>query len=121
MADSMLGFSKSHSSGNWIRLRTLLLLRWWAIGGQISALIIAQRLYNLNLEIGLCYLVVGVSVISNLIASFVYPTNKRLSERETLLVVLFDLLQLGATDHFPISLASSHCRPALAASRRQVA
>lgn len=95
MADHTLGFTRSRSSGNWIRLRTLVLLRWWAIAGQISALVVAQRLYNLNLEIGFCYLVVGVSVISNLFAWFVFPKNKRLSERETLLVVLFDMLQLG--------------------------
>src|SRR6056297_2232115 len=95
MSDISPSAFKSRSRGNWIRLRTLILLRWWAIAGQVSALIVAQRLYNLNLEIGLCYLVVGVAVISNLVASFVYPENKRLSETETLLVVLFDMLQLG--------------------------
>ncbi|SLN40332.1 Sensor histidine kinase RegB [Roseovarius albus] len=79
----------------WIRLRTLVLLRWWAIIGQVSALIIAQRLYDLNVETGLCYAVIGVSIISNLVAAFIYPENKRLSESETFFVVLFDLLQLG--------------------------
>jgi two-component system sensor histidine kinase RegB len=95
MSDSSMDIFKSPSRGNWIRLRTLILLRWWAIIGQVSALIVAQRLYSLNLEIGLCYLAVGVAVISNLVASFIYPENKRLSESETLLVVLFDMLQLG--------------------------
>ncbi|SHL54298.1 two-component system, sensor histidine kinase RegB [Roseovarius litoreus] len=95
MSDISPSAFKSRSRGNWIRLRTLILLRWWAIAGQVTALIVAQQLYNLNLEIGLCYLVVGVAVISNLVASFVYPENKRLSETETLLVVLFDMLQLG--------------------------
>src|SRR6056297_3769402 len=95
MSDSSMELFKSPSRGSWIRLRTLILLRWWAIIGQVTALIVAQRLYNLNLEIGLCYLAVGVAVISNLVASFIYPENKRLSETETLLVVLFDMLQLG--------------------------
>ena len=81
---------------NWIRLRTLVLLRWWAIFGQISALIISQRIYDLTLDIGLCYLVIGVSVISNLFAAFLFPESKRLSEKQTLLVVLYDMLQLGA-------------------------
>jgi two-component system sensor histidine kinase RegB len=80
---------------NWVPLRTIILLRWWAIVGQVSALIVAQRLYNLDLELGLCYLAVGASVISNLIASFVFPENKRLQEPETFMVVLFDMLQLG--------------------------
>jgi two-component system sensor histidine kinase RegB len=95
MSDSAIDMFKTPSRGNWIRLRTLILLRWWAIIGQVTALVVAQRLYNLNLEIGLCYLTVGVAVISNLVASFIYPENKRLSETETLLVVLFDMLQLG--------------------------
>lgn len=81
--------------GNWIRLRTLILLRWWAIIGQISALMIARRMYDLNLDVGLCYLVIGVSVVTNLVANFIYPENKRLTERETLSIVFFDLFQLG--------------------------
>lgn len=90
---------KSRHSGNWIRLRTLVLLRWWAIAGQLSALLIAQRLYALDLETGLCFLVIGVSVLSNLVAFFVYPENKRLRETETMLFVLFDMLQLGLMLH----------------------
>ena len=86
---------RSSVSGGWIRLRTLVLLRWWAIAGQVAALEIAQRLYHLNLEAGLCYLVIGAAVISNLVATFIFPENRRLSEIETLFVVLFDMLQLG--------------------------
>ncbi|WP_322867409.1 sensor histidine kinase RegB [Aquicoccus sp. G2-2] len=82
--------------GNWIRLRTFIWLRWAAIFGQISALLVAQVYFRLHLEVGLFYLVVGLSVIANLVAMFVFPENKRLSERENLLMVLFDLLQLSA-------------------------
>lgn len=99
MTDITPGPLKSRHSGHWIRLRTLVLLRWWAIAGQVSALIIAERFYGLNLETGLCYLVIGVSVLSNLIAFFVYPENKRLRETETMLFVLFDMLQLGLMLH----------------------
>jgi len=95
MVDHTAAPFKSRQSGSWIRLRTLVLLRWWAIIGQASALIIAERFYDLNLEIGLCFLVIGVSIVSNLVAAFVFAENKRLSEQDTLLVVLFDMLQLG--------------------------
>ncbi|MBC7133084.1 MAG: ActS/PrrB/RegB family redox-sensitive histidine kinase [Roseovarius sp.] len=78
-----------------IRLRTLILLRWWAIVGQASALLVAERVYHLDLEMGLCFLVIGVSVASNLVAGFVFSETKRLSEPDTLLVVLFDMLQLA--------------------------
>lgn len=95
MTDSSHGMLKSRQHHNWIRLRTLVLLRWWAIFGQVAALIIAQKMYNLTLDIGLLYLVIGVSVITNLVAVFIYPKTKRLSESETLLIVLYDMLQLG--------------------------
>ncbi len=81
--------------GAWIRLRTLILLRWWAIVGQISALIVAERALGIEVETGLCYLVIGASIVSNLVASLVFPATKRLNETENLAVVLFDLLQLG--------------------------
>ena len=95
MTDHSSGLFKLRNRGNWIRLRTLVLLRWWAIIGQASALIIADRVYHLDLEMGLCFLVIGVSVASNLVAAFVFAENKRLSEQDTFLVVLFDMLQLG--------------------------
>ena len=95
MTDSNAPLFSEQNRSNWIRLRTLILLRWVAIAGQLAALTVAQRLYHLQLELGLCYMVVGVSVIGNLIAIFVFPENKRLSESENFLMVLFDLLQLS--------------------------
>lgn len=80
---------------NWVRLRSMILLRWFAIAGQLTAITVAQHLYGLQLELGLCYLAIGASVISNLVAIFVFPENKRLSETQNMLMVLFDLLQLA--------------------------
>ena len=80
---------------NWIRLRTMIVLRWVAIAGQLTAITVADRIFGLQLELGLCYLAIGVSIIGNLVAILVFPENKRLSEYENLSMVLFDLLQLG--------------------------
>ncbi|WP_147109854.1 sensor histidine kinase RegB [Tateyamaria sp. syn59] len=95
MAQPDFGLLTGQQRSNWIRLRTMILLRWVAIVGQLVALTVAQRLYGLQLELGLCYLAVGVSVIGNLIAIFVFPENKRLNEGENMMMVLFDVLQLG--------------------------
>lgn len=95
MAQPDIGPLTGKQRSNWIRLRTMILLRWVAIVGQLIALTVAQRMYGLQLEVGLCYLAVGVSVIGNLIAIFIFPENKRLTEFENLLMVLFDLLQLA--------------------------
>ncbi len=94
MSSSEIGLMGEHNRSNWIRLRTIILLRWFAIVGQLAALTVAQWMFNLQLELGLCYLAVGVSVIGNMVAIFVFPENKRLSESENLLMVMFDLLQL---------------------------
>ena len=74
----------------------MIVLRWVAITGQLVAITVAQLIYGLQLELGLCYLAVGASIIANLVATFVFPENKRLSERENALLVFFDLVQLGA-------------------------
>jgi two-component system, sensor histidine kinase RegB len=95
MAESNSELISRLQRNNWIRLRTLILLRWIAILGQITAITVAQRVYNLQLELGLCYLAIGISVIGNLIAISVFPESKRLSEFENFLMVLFDLLQLA--------------------------
>ncbi|MEM9854648.1 MAG: sensor histidine kinase, partial [Pseudomonadota bacterium] len=76
---------------NWIRLRTLVFLRWVAVVGQLLALTIAQRLYELQLEMSLCYLAIGIAVVANLFSVWLYPENKRLTETETFLFLLFDL------------------------------
>ncbi|GGB92211.1 sensor histidine kinase RegB [Marivita lacus] len=94
MTQSEFGIFQERQRGSFIRLRTMIWLRWCAIVGQLAAITLAQKMYNLQLELGLCYLAVGVSIVGNLIAIFVFPENKRLNEAENFLMVLFDLLQL---------------------------
>ncbi|WP_136443435.1 sensor histidine kinase RegB [Pacificoceanicola onchidii] len=94
MANNDLSLTSEYQRSNWIRLRTMILLRWFAIAGQLTAIYIAREFFNLQLELGLCYLAVGVSVVGNLVAIFIFPENKRLSETENFLMVMFDLLQL---------------------------
>ena len=88
-------FSVARSGSTGLRLRTLILLRWMAIAGQIAAIIIAARYFDLILPIGLCFLAVGLSVIANLICMFLFPANHHLSEREALTMLLFDMTQLA--------------------------
>ena len=94
MTQTEFGLLQERHRGSFIRLRTMIWLRWFAIVGQLTAITLAQYFYNLKLELGLCYLAIGVSVVGNLIAIFVFPENKRLNEAENFLMVLFDLLQL---------------------------
>ncbi len=96
MALSGIGPANRDTRSEWIRLRTLVLLRWMAIAGQLSALTVAGLVVGMQLPLGLCYLVVGAAVIGNLVSSFVFPGNKRLSEAGAMLTLLFDVSQLAA-------------------------
>jgi len=95
MALSGIGPANRDTRSEWIRLRTLVLLRWMAIVGQLAALTVADRVVGMQLPLGLCYLVVGAAVIGNLVASFVFPGNKRFSEAGAMLTLLFDVSQLA--------------------------
>ena len=94
MADLNRHLLAEGNRSNWVRLRTLIFLRWMAIAGQLAALTVAQRLLGLDLELGLGFVAIGASIIANLVAIFVYPENKRLSEGEVFLMLLFDISQL---------------------------
>ena len=83
------------SRSQWVRLRTLIVLRWIAVAGQLAAIETARHYFDIQLQVGLCYLAVGASIMANLVAIFVYPENKRLSEGETTLTLLFDIAQLS--------------------------
>ncbi|MEL6642635.1 MAG: ActS/PrrB/RegB family redox-sensitive histidine kinase [Pseudomonadota bacterium] len=95
MANPTLGLFDARHRVNWVRLRTVIVLRWIAIAGQLSAITVAQRLFDLNLDLGLAFLAIGASITANLIAIFVYPENKRLTEAEVALHLIFDITQLG--------------------------
>ncbi|WP_138466853.1 sensor histidine kinase RegB [Poseidonocella sp. HB161398] len=80
---------------HWIRLRTLVVLRWITVVGQLAAITIVDRYFHVELELGLCYLAVGAAIIANLLAILVFPENKRLSESEVVTMLLFDISQLS--------------------------
>lgn len=79
---------------DWVRLRTLVVLRWMAITGQAAAVLIATQVLGIELPLPMCALVISASVSFNIIAHIVHPAEKRLSERGTLSSLFFDLSQL---------------------------
>ncbi|PUB17200.1 sensor histidine kinase RegB [Yoonia sediminilitoris] len=95
MSVSEFEMFQDQQRSNWVRLRTLVTLRWFAAAGQAIAIFVATRIYGLQLEVGYAALVIGVSVIANLVSSVTYPENKRLSEHETWLWLVFDIIQLS--------------------------
>lgn len=80
---------------NWVRLRTLVFVRWAAILGQSAAIIIAVQIYHFEFQFGLASLAIGASILANLFVTFLFPTTRRMTEGEATLMLVFDVLQLG--------------------------
>ena len=94
-SDPALTLVRTEARVDWVRLRTLLVLRWLAILGQTLAVVLAAFFLGLRVELGLCFLAIGAGVVSNLVAMALFPENQRLSDRDAMLTLLFDLSQLA--------------------------
>lgn len=86
---------RSSSLGG-IRLRSLILTRWLAIVGQTVAVLFVAWVLRFDVPLVACFVIISASVALNLVTSAVYPLSKRLSDRDTMLYLAFDILQLAA-------------------------
>ena len=89
------GAQSRETHQDWVRLRTLINLRWTAIVGQLAAIFVAACCYDIALNLVLCLATVGTAVAANLVSIFLFPKNKRLTEVETMATLLFDTAQLA--------------------------
>ena len=78
-----------------VRLRTLNLIRWAAIGGQLVALTVVHFSLGWRLPLVEALVVVAASVVLNIALAFRHPERGRLREREAAIYLAFDVLQLG--------------------------
>ncbi len=107
MFDAPLKLFSSTARSKWLRTRTLVLLRWLAIVGQLGAIIIATSVLEIDLRLDLCATALGISVAYNIVATVILPANSRLSEKGAVLTLIFDLFQLA----FLVSLAGGLSNP----------
>lgn len=85
----------TRKGSGWLRLRTLVLLRWLAIFGQLTAILAAAQIYAIQLPLGWCFLTIGAAIIANIVSISIFPQNRLLSEDQALAALLFDLAQLS--------------------------
>lgn len=81
---------------SWVRLRTLILLRWLAVAGQSVTVLFATLALGMRIPHLPIALVILASAVFNGVALAVAARTRRLREREALCMLLFDLFQLGA-------------------------
>ncbi|MCF6272255.1 MAG: ActS/PrrB/RegB family redox-sensitive histidine kinase [Rhodobacteraceae bacterium] len=96
MAEPNVNIIPNEARFSWVRLRTLVMLRWLTIAGQFVALVIAVNWLGLDIRVDLSATVIGVAVAFNIVATVVFPENRRLSERAALMTLMFDLVQMAA-------------------------
>ncbi len=94
MPTPTLGLLTRHRKENWVRLRTLTTLRWIAIGGQISAILVVENVMGIDLNLWLCAVAICIAAAANIYLTAAFPANRRLSEYEVTLNLLFDITQL---------------------------
>ena len=78
-----------------VRVRTLVALRWIAIGGQFGTLIVVGLYLRYPLAWGSLVAAVAAAAVLNLGLATLYPRHARLNGREALLQFAFDLVQAG--------------------------
>ncbi len=78
-----------------VRVRTLLLLRWLAILGQLGAILFVSMVLQFEMPTVACLALVAISAWSNVFLRFRFADNRRMPEGWTAGVMAFDVLQLA--------------------------
>ena len=71
-----------------------------AVIGQTFAVVIGYFILKIDFSILICLSLILLSSLLNLLSSFYFPKTKRLSEFQNMLLLLYDLLQLGLMLYF---------------------
>ena len=87
--------SYSHKSNERILLKNLINIRWIAIAGQLSAIIIVNFFLNITIPVFLCLLVIVISILINFLSLFPRTRSNYLSENEAFYFLLYDTIQLA--------------------------
>jgi two-component system sensor histidine kinase RegB len=77
-----------------LRLRTLVLLRWVAIAGQVAAVLWVAYGLHFHTPVAWCLLVIAAAAWMNLSVSLSWPGVRLAGEREATLQLAFDLVEL---------------------------
>ncbi|HET9068134.1 MAG TPA: ActS/PrrB/RegB family redox-sensitive histidine kinase [Amaricoccus sp.] len=106
MSQPDLPFLTSDARSGWVRLRTLIRLRWLAVIGQSAAVLVAWLGLGMRIPELEVAAVIGALAVFNLAAMAIAAGNRQLSGREAVLTLLFDLCQLGALLYLTGGLAN---------------
>jgi two-component system, sensor histidine kinase RegB len=88
-------FAGQNSVGGQVRARTLSNLRWMAAGGQTVAIFVVYVGFGYPLPLFRCLACVAFSACLNIFMALRYPPSRRLTGRETTVILAYDVIQLA--------------------------
>jgi two-component system sensor histidine kinase RegB len=92
-----------------LRLRTLVLLRWLSVAGQLIGVLTAYFRFHIQFHLGLCLAVIAVSASVNVVLSLALPGRHVAKDWEATAELGFDIVQLGALLGLTGGLANPFC------------
>ena len=81
---------------NTVLLSNLIKIRWFAIGGQLTTLLIVKYVFDFIIPVTECLIVISLSVLINIFSSYIQKDNPTLNYQKTFIFLLFDISQLVA-------------------------
>ena len=93
------------------RLRTLVTLRWMAIAGQVSAVLLVNLVLGFELPLVACLAAIGASAWLNVALMAVFPTQHLSSPTETAGQLAFDIVQTSVLIGLTGGLQNPFLRP----------
>ena len=79
-----------------VNARTLITIRWVAVIGQLTAILIVAFALKFQLPLLLCFSIISASVILNLLFQFVISEKKRLGDKSASASLGFDIIQTAS-------------------------
>lgn len=88
------GGVRTEFSGRRLRLSTLVRLRWLAVFGQTSAVVVVRYWFGFPLPLGGCFALIALSAWINIALRLRFPSSLRLDPNWATVLLAYDILQL---------------------------
>ena len=85
----------AEASESRLRLQTIVRLRWFAVAGQLLAVLISWFGFGFDLPVEYCLLLIALSAWLNVYLRLRLPSSHRLSETNATLLLAYDIVQLA--------------------------
>ncbi|MEM1307734.1 MAG: hypothetical protein AAGG99_09425, partial [Pseudomonadota bacterium] len=87
---------RPRASFNRLRLQTSVRLRWYAVAGQLAAVVFVAFGLGFDVPVGWCLLIIAMSAWLNIVLRWQYPLTYRPSAPLATALFAYDIVQLGA-------------------------